>query len=679
MAVDEATVRKLVNVALEYLPDSVPLPRLEQEIFSCPFSTAANVALVDTDLEADILSHTVELEADALRVTARVNLLVEGGVEATLCDIPAASCELLSTVRPALVSGRVRPALDACELRAEFEDVSIEVDSDDVVIELSDCAAIEPVADLVLWGFQSLILDAVVPFLETYIIEDVPQLIQAAGIGAVLPSFSAFGVDVEVAPDALRFDENTVHVTARAWAEPEGLPAKCVPAGSNFSVDVDTPPPMMVSLGNNEGARLGASQDFLQQLVLAAWGTGLLCFDLAALGLDLEELLEPIFPEVTLRTEVRSAAAPVVQLTRSGAGDLILDAPSVEADVFMALPGDAPATARVRTGARIAGRVVIDPASTSVAIEPIDLDILPTEIELPTRTLSLRPEGLKQLYDDTLVPLLFGESGRLTVLDSVFSGAPLALELVEIDTKEGLLQAGLRVWEKPPDDRIPPLTVVSAALGGPTQSDVAIVANSTDDQTPSPLMRHRVIVDGIPQSPFRVGQRFRVQGLLSGWRRLEVQAVDLNDNLGAPVEVEVLVDTDPPRIEVVEGPLGVAPSTTVIWRLTAVDDLSPPERLTTRYALEAWTDDHGQRETLDEGSLSLDTPLTLEGLPEDQLLSLHFFVEDEAGNEAQVSRTFSVDTSPTIGCRSTSGSSLGSLVVLGFGLLALRRRHRARG
>lgn len=674
LRVDEDTVRKLVNVALDYLPESVALPRLEQEIFSCPFSTAASVALSDTDLETEILSHRVDLEAEGLRVTARVNLLIEGEVEATLCDIPATDCRLRSTIRPAVVSGRVRPILDACTIGTEFEDVSIEVASDDVEIELSDCAVVSSVVDLVLWGFQSLILDAVVPFLEDYIVEDVPRLIEEAGIGAVLPSFSALGVDVIVAPDGLVFDASSVQVTARAWAEPSGPAAACVPADRKLEVEPGEPEPMSVALGKNEGARVGASQDFLQQLVLAAWGAGLLCFDLETLGVDLESLLEPIFPGVSLSTELRSASAPRVRLAQTGGRDLVLEVPMIEADVLMSLPGDAPVLARGRTGAVVSGRVVVDPASTAIAIEPVGLEILPTRIELPTRTLNLRPEGLQQLYDDTVVPLVFGPSGRLTLLDAVFSGAPLALEMVAIESANEILEVGLRVWEKPPEDQVPPRTVVSTGVVGPTRSGVAIVAASTDDQTPAPLMRHRVIVDGVPQDAIRFGQRFRILGLESGWRRLELRAVDLNDNVGEPVEVTVLVDSEAPTVELLSGPIGVLSQPTAEWRLAATDDHSKAEDLVASYVLEAWGPDSGARTVLETGELSLEAPLQLRNLPEDQLLTVTFLVDDEAGNRGRLTSSFAVDGSPTVGCRASRGGSATPLLLIGLGL-ALRRRR----
>lgn len=674
---DEATLRKLVDVGLEYLPEVVEVPPAEWEIFSCPFGTAAAVGTDITRVRYNLLSHEVTLEADALRVTARVNLLIDGEAEAKLCDIPT-DCRLEATVQEATITARVRPALDDCELRGEFEDVQIQVDSERVEVELSECSIVPTVVDLVLWGFQSIILEITMPYLEDYIVEEVPRLIQQAQVGVVLPSYSAFGVDVIIAADSVRFDGNSVQVTARAWSEPTGPVAACVPPGSSLEVDATTPEPLDVGLAEGDNARLVASQEFLQQLLLSAWGSGLFCFDLETLGVDLETPLEPIFPGVTLSTEVRSASAPQLTLDQQGGRDVLLEVEALEADVHLSLPGDEPVVARARTGASISGRVVVDPAATSIAIEPVDLKVLPASVELPTRSLPIRPEGLEKLFDDTLSPLLFGETGRLVILDAIFAGAPVALELTEVLAQDRFLQVGLRVWAKTPDDTTPPLTAwAPSALAGPMGASVPIQAASTDDLTPDSMMRHRVTIDGIPEEAIRPGQRFTLFGLESGWRTIEIRAVDLNDNVGEPVAVDVFVDQVPPEVMVTEGPLGVINRRSAVWRVEATDDHSPPSALTASYLVEAWY--QGTSVVLAEGSFQLGQPLRLDDLPEDRVVAVRFTVEDEAGNQGEATNSFVADETPTLGCSASSVQPGWPLILGALVVLVRRRRGNARG
>ena len=676
LRVDQATLSKLVDVGLDFLPEDLPLPPTDWEIFSCPFETAASVGTTDTNLQVEVLSYNIALEADALRVEAQLNLRVDGAVEARLCDIPT-DCQLRATARQATLSGRVRPAIDQCELRTEFEDVKIEVDSEQVDIELSDCVIVSSVIDFVLWGFQSIILEAVIPFLEDYIVQDLPALIRDSEIGVVLPSYSALGVDVTVAPDGLQFGSDSVQLSARAWSAPSGPPAACVSPDRGLELGIGPALPLNVVLGEGENARLVASQPFLQQLLLSAWGSGLFCFDLEALGVDLQTPLEPIFPGVEISTAVRSASAPALSLDQLGEQDLVIEVSELEADVELSLPGDDPVVALAETGARIAGRVVVDPASTSIAIEPIDLEVRPARVDLPQRSLEIRPEGVEQLFDDTLAPLVFGDTGRLVILDAIFAGAPVGLELVRVEAQPTLLEAGLRVWAKTPGDLTPPTTVLANAPRGPVSSTIPIEAASTDDFTPASMMRHQVTVDGLVDETLRAGQRFTLLGLMPGPRRVELRAIDLNDNVGEPVALELFVDTTPPELELIEAPLGVINRSSAEWRLRAVDNHSPEEALTASYELQAWGSEAEGRRRLAEGSFSLAEPLRLEDLPEDRILAVRFVVEDQAGNTAEMTSSFAVDTAPTLGCTSTSGEPTWALF---FGLLLfLRKPRRTRG
>lgn len=679
LRVDEPTLRQLVNVGLTYLPESLALPPYRYDIFSCGFGLSAWVGTLETDVRPQIRSYDVTLEGDALRVEAEVDLVVGGEVEAALCDIRT-ECRLNGVARRATISGRVRPAIDRCELRSNFEDVRIDVESDDVEVELSGCSFVPSVVDLVLWGFQSIILESVLPYLEAYVIRDLPVLIEDARLGVVLPSYSAFGVDVAVAPESVRFSGDSVQVSARAWAEPSGELAACVPEGSRLEVDPTTPAtPLDVALGGEDDARVVASQDFLQQLLLSAWGAGMFCLDLDELGVDLETPLSPIFPGVELATSVRSASAPVLHLGQQGRRDVMLEVASVEADVRMTLPGDAPVRARARTGARISGRVVVDPASTSVALEPTALEVTPATVELPERTIAIRPEGLERVFDETLAPMVFGKSGRLTVVDAVFAGAPVALELTEVQAESRVLQVGLRVLPKDPDDRVPPRTAWGMTREGPVGVAVPIRAASTDDVTPPGLIRHRVSIDGVPDETIRAGQRFELLGLEPGWRRVELRAMDLNDNVGDPVALEVLVDTAPPELVLEERPIGVIHETEARWVLGARDDHSPASALTGRYRLEAVVPGQDEHVLLDEGSFVPGQPLRLRRLPEDRVLAVRFVVADEAGNEAELTTGFAVDTHPTVGCAATAGRPSWPIgLVGGVGFLALRHRRGGR-
>lgn len=675
LRVDETTLQQLVDVGLGYLPAALDLPPVERRLFGCGFGTSARVGMTDTAIRAEILSHDVTLEDDALRVVAEMDVHVDGEVEAALCDLPT-DCELAATARRATLSARVRPAIDACQLRTVIEDVRVQVDAEDVEIELSECVIVASLVDVVLDAFQSIILEVSLPYLERYIEADFPALIEAAQLGVVLPSFSALGVNVQVAPDAVRFDRGSVHVSASAWAEPSGPTAACVSAGARAALEPGPPRALEPALQPGEGARLAASQDFLQQLLDAGWRSGLFCYDLDELGVDLETPLQPIFPGVRLDAQIRAAAAPALELGARDA-DVLLDIPSVEADVQLELPGDPPARARARTGARVAGRVAVDPASTSVRIEPSGLQIRPTQVELPSRTLPVRREGLEELFDSEVVPLLLGEGG-LTVLDAVFAGAPVAVELTEVETEPEVLHAGLRIAPKPEADATPPETAWAPARPGPVGSVLTIETRSTDDLTPAGMMRHRVFVDGIPEETLRSGRRFAVTGLAPGRRRVELRAVDLSDNTGPPVAIEVLVDAAPPEVELARAPRGLIDTGDAELVVEARDDRSPASALDARYELLVWRQGQDAPAVVEEGPAPLGAPLRLRRLPEDRVLAVRVIVEDEAGNAAEALASFAVDTDPSVGCRGTSAGP-SWLALLGLSVLFARPRRRARG
>lgn len=674
LRVDQPTLRKMVDVGLDYVPESLALPQAEWEIFSCGFGLKAWVETKRTDVRLEILSHEVSLDGDALLVVATANLYIDGDVGAALCDIET-ECQLAATVLPATITGRAKPAIDQCELRTTFEDVSIEVDSDDVEIELSGCSIVSSLVELVLDGFQSIILRFVIPYLEDYVVEDFPRIIEEAQLGLALPSFSAYGMNVEVAPDAVRFEGDSAFMSAQAWVEPSGPIAACVPPSADFVVEDPSSDPIAVQLREGEGARVGASEPFLQQLLLSAWAGGLFCFDLEALGVDLATPLEPIFPGVKLSTEIRSASAPRLSLAPNGERDVLLEVDALEAAVLMSLPGDEPVMATARTGARISGRVVVDPASTAVAIEPSAVDVLPASVELPTRTLGISEEGLEALFDDTLAPMLFGETGRLVILDAIFAGAPVALELLDVEAQPGLLEVGMQVWAKPKGDVSAPRTALAEDPDELCDGDLAIRTNSVDDLTPAGLLRHQLSIDGVPEESPRAGQRFTVFGLAPGAHRIELRAMDLSDNIGQPVVFEVVVDTEPPEVEIVERPEGVIHVHEAEWRVTAVDDHSPSAKLTGRFTIDELDAGTGERSLLIEGPFVVGQPLRLEGFPEDKVMEVRFWVSDEAGNEAEVATGFAVDTSPTVGC-TASGARPAWPLFLGLGLFWLRRRRK---
>ncbi len=669
--IDATAVALLEPLLVDMVPPQFAVPPAAYTLMECyePFE--------DTTVTPrnGLVNLTVQHTALALRDGAvELDMTLRAGGEADLalqiCALPNADCHAAIAADVITVHARVEPSVSDCALHLPVTVLDIRVDPYATMVRVTDCGLYDDIWYLVYDWFRDTIINLVVDEIRAAMLTELPAWVETFTSDFVAQELTLMGLRLNAAIAGVWVDPSAVTMALAANVTPTAGAAACVPAGSNLSPQA---PAMSVPALGSAQLAVAGSQPFLERALQAAWLGGLLCFDSAALGLDLGAALDALAPGATLDAKVRMVDAPRLAIAQQG---VELTAKHLEADLTLTSSGGEPTFLKASAGATLSAALAIDHAQRALTLAFTSLRSSGLSLDYQSGALTFSQAAVTRLIENTVLPAFADNLGPLPVSTSLLVTAPVAFDLENVATMPEHLRADLRLWPIDPTDDVPPVTVVVQPPDLPSAADLTFDVASVDDRTPLAFMRHQVIVDGVWEDAPRAGTSILVTGLRGGEHHLRLAAVDLNDNMDAtPLTLTVWVDDQAPEVAITRAPVGFFEETSAIIEVAVADDWTPKARLSLRYTAGVIQRAAAPDRVITSGVMH-GSRVTLSELPEDEVIRVTITATDEAGNSADTSVAFVMSGKPSFDC-AAAGAEVNLVVMLAL-LLGrhLRRRWR---
>jgi len=366
-----------------------------------------------------------------------------------------------------------------------------------------------------------------------------------------------------------------------------------------------------------------------------------------------------------------------------------MDITGMVADLDALLPDGETRTLHVELDASAEMEVGINPDLNAITLNSVGVTVerLTIDEEASADELGFDFSAMRQLLQERVLPHITEQIAGRPLTGPIFGGIMRFYVLLrEIRTTEAFLVARLDLFRAPEHDETAPDTrIVSVPTGLVAAKNAFIIADGTDAEIPTELLKYEGTVDGTRLKASYVKRIPVGQIGKSGTYTVEVRAIDLAGNSDpTPARTDVTVDGILPRVTITDVPLGVTTTATPPLGWVMSDDLSDPANLTpivTTYRLPS-DGSAGQGDLIDTIELDRGTTATTLSLDRGNWRAV-VTARDEAGNEASDSQVFTVDADAAKGCgcvaggRDAGGPGGLFVVVMGLGIAWIRIRRRS--
>lgn len=672
-----------------YVPSQFNAPRIEKS-FACVDVVQSNTAV---DLDIDNLDISMP-QTNRLRVDLTLSVLANGqlDIDGPYACLGSAACT--DTVR--LDGGRA--VLDF-DIRVEngmprvaLANLDLQITEDDIDVTVSDCA-ISGVINTITGFAREWLLGYLLGKAEELAEQNVGPLLENVLAGFMNQDLKFGAADVAVALQDLTIDPTGLQLTVDVDAYNSLEPAECI-----GDYDPGEPKRHEGSAPNFNGAmssHLGLAVNFgmLDDVLYHVWRRGLTCLTgdhLEALGIHIPydhiSAMLPGFPAGTeFNVDIKLTKPPRISGETSGDASMALSIEGLEVKLIGHLPDGTERAVGMGIDMDAAATVAIDPTTSALMVRLDGADMKAMRFDQQAAaTLGFDPAQLRDMMNNAMVPKLLEKMGDLPVTGSMFNFADYAIILRNLDTaSSAYLVAEVDLFRAPANDTNAPDTAILTSPAGivsPTTARVTV--GGTDPEIPSELLRYLVKIDGVarPLSPitaFTVGEPGQTKTY-----KVEVAAVDLNDNTDAsPATLDLTVDGIAPSVLILGERNITQPEGGLLdlaW--TAKDDTTPESALKTTLKIYHIKDkkDALSAELIDEVEVTNGSTTAQVDLATGALYRVEVEVTDQAGNTSSSSVLFDAGNG---GCLCNAGGQPGDAIPFALAMMALfimGRRRRAR-
>lgn len=673
-----------------YVPSQFNAPRIEKS-FACVGIVQSNTSV---NLDIDNLDISMP-QADRLRVDITLSVLASGrlDIDGPYACLGSAGCT--DDIR--LDGGRAILDFDIMVEngmpRVALANLDLQITEDDIDVTVSDCA-ISGVINTVVGFARSWLLDYLLGKAEELAEQNVGPLLEGVLAGFMKQDLKFGAADVSVALEDLAIDPAGLQLTVDVDAHNDLDPAECI--GDDDPGEPDrhqgTPPNFNGAMSSHLG--LAVNFGMIDDVLYHVWRRGLTCLTgdhLEALGIHLDfehvSALLPGFPSGTeFDLDIKLTKPPRVAGKASADASMAVTIEGLEVTIIGNLPDGTERAVGMSIDMDAAATVAVDPTTNALLVRLDGAEMKSMKFDQQAAaTLGFDPAQLRQVMNNAMVPKLLEKLGDLPVTGSMFNFADYAIILRNLDTaSEAYLLAEVDLFRAPADDsNAPDTAILSSPAGIVSPATARIQVGGTDPEIPSELLRYLVKVDGVerPLSPiteFTVGEIGQTKTY-----RVEVAAVDLNDNTDAsPATIELTVDGIAPEVLILGERNITQPEGGLLdlaW--SASDDTTPESALSTTLKIYRLKDksDALSAELIDEVAVDTGATTAQVDLTPGNLYRVEVEVTDQAGNTSSSSVLFDAGTG---GCLCNAGGNPADGIPFALAMLALlamgRRRRRLR-
>ncbi len=663
---DKSAVAELEGLLLGQLPTQIPIPAEPTTLMTCSESWGFDSTILTPRngfVSVKIRDLSFSLDEDSVTLDAQADIMAQAGLDMQLCAMPDAVCGASLAADGISLHARLSPQVNACDVSYVVSDLLVDVDPYAVQAQLENCGLYSDVWQLAYDTWRDSIVGLVVDKLqgsltagaENWLASMTNELL-AAGVDAGNLHFAVAAENVQITPAA-------IVVWLAGDVEAADGRARCLPADAHMPALAPefSPPALSKSM-----LSIAVARPFVQRALDAAWYGGAFCFDSRDYDLQLGDAVASVIPDASVNFKVAALSPPALLLDTADDREISLQVDKLAAEVEIAIGAGNPTVTTAQTDATLAARLRVDPEMRALVVEPTGASAASTVVQLPESSLGFSKESLAGFIDNMVLPLFTAKLGPLPLTSAILTAAPAALSLDDVQVTQTHLRADLSLWPIDANDTTPPYTVVAVPPPWPSAAKVALTLASSDDSTPSALMRHYVHVDGqlYDTNPIS-GTRVVLGGLTAGRHLLRIAAVDLAGNRDpSPLRLEVEVDNSAPTLSFLDVPYGVVEDDSVALSFTVADDYTQAADIRCRYRATLVSKSGGTEQVVAEGSLGASRSFVLNDLPDSGIIRVTVYAQDSAGNEAELSHGFAVLRSPSMGCAGAPASPFGVLLLL---------------
>ncbi len=707
------TLSQLVS---RLVPQNFQIPDSHSELLSCPFGSAIALDISQASLALTLGSLDITPADAALAVATKLDL--SGGAHVKLTNAVAClgslECDIAVSATSAGLSSTLGLSVTSGQVAASVQALGVDLQPSDLHLELSNCLLADVPQSVVNWltgkifdhEKASLIAQASIalPPLVTN------QLQNVMGTSGMLSGYAYSAQITDVALKQLTGMEGYVTASVSYPGAAMSCFSKADALTDTSSTGATAADLSGVSMANAPPApvQIGVSQKTLRQALTAAWQSGMMCVDQAAmakLGFDPSGLaaMVPGMPKgTTLSFTLGLSAAP--EFSTDAQANFWMRSSGTELQVSLQAPGADPAEIDLAADISLGIALDVDADHTGY----IRATLADMRIDNFTITggkdgalrYSIDPSRLQVLLTDLVVPMAKEKLGQMALSPAAFSGGPALLGgavyvwLDAVTARAEGMYAGLHPFLAPTNDAVLPATSIAMGPGvGKAKftrpGRLSVLASGSDDQTPPQLMRYTWQLDNGPESDPAFGAEIFVPVTTEGSHQVRVRAIDLNSNRDLQQQlVSFTVDATPPTLTVTNSPAVVIHASSTSLDFTGSDDKSDVSKLTYAYRLTGAP--VGQ--PVKPIKMVAPSPLTagaghidVSDLQNGGVYQLTLMLYDEAGNVTSSAFTIAVEDGG--GCSLSGGVAgafgenrafdfgLGMLLLLALSVASRRRLH----
>lgn len=677
------------GIALGKVPHHLDLAPLDKDLGLCGMKAQVTSAYVD--LVPKTLAFTPADGALSLSTSLDLSGYAHVRVDKGYACLATAECDVAFSARDLALGASVELQIAGGKPTAGLGAVSAQVPNGQLHLEFGNCAFDNLSSGLVDKLAAELLILAQGP-LGDRLRAEAPPLLEAQ-LGALIGkpvtgAVQGYGLAAQLTE--LAITKEGIDAYAAIGVGYDGAPAACLPpevaAAAAPRAPTDVGAALALPRGPTSSLVIGVSTTLLSSALDAAWRSGLLCTDdaaIRALGFDPDQLamLVPGMPKgFGMHMAMALDAPPSLEV--GAAGDLRMRVRGAEMLVSMSSPDQPTTGMAVSTDFTVGIRPSVDPGSGTVYAELTALSMEHLEIHAGPSGLAfdLDPERLGVLMQDLVLPMAAGRLRGMPLAPAALGAAGFYGWLTDVSARDGGVYVGLEAFQPGPasDDVAPPETLLQKTPGPLVRAGMArFQVSGSDDRTPAALLRYEWQVDDGPISAAAFQRVVTAPVTTAGRHVFRVRAVDLTDKRASTwVQHDFELDPVAPTIQFLEEPSVSVRATSTRLRFTGSDDRTPTNLLNFAYRLEARApggDLHVVRTADATGFDGDGAEIAVDGLESGTVYDLTVLLYDQAGNVT--SKKISFAANDPGGCAVTGGPlpSLATLLLVALALFCARR------
>lgn len=676
-----AGLDRVEQIVARLAPPSIALPEYQGQL-QLPGGGTVRGTLRQPTLGVALKELELTPVDGSLRAHAALDL--QGTV---LVDIQGRTCALSLAPAPVVIDADLALGTAGGAVEVPGADLDIALAPEDVRITTADCAVVGWPTEWLIHVGRGLVVPYLRERLATRVAERLVQRVRGAIAGLPGRPIERRGLRIEVQPERVEVSAAgglTIGAGVGVrWAESQPLHGETRGERS--------PPVAAPALGDRlEGGLatapviLAVSDVLLGELLAEAWRGGLLerilAERLAARDLPGDTLAARLglSPGTRISPTVSLPSAPRVQFGR-GAAAATVEIPELRVVLEIAPPDGPASQLELHTAVMLEVAPQVDAATGALVLVPVA--VRPGQLVISTAASRVEAdrERLQTFVTGRVVPALAERLAAAPLVPVVAPREGIHAWLGAVELGGGWLRAALELHVAPAVDTAAPDTrwtaeppVLAAASG------IALQVGGGDAETPAPLLRYHVTVDGTPvtEQP-QAGPVVRIPAA-AGEHLVEVAAVDLHGNRDAtPLRQRITVDDQVPQLHVDGAPASLLPEPRLRLRWRVEDDHAGAGVRWRLLRVMQAGDPAG--ELVSEGEGDGSGEIDVAGLDPHCLYKVSIEARDAAGNLTTREYGFGVRAAGD-GCAVTpgrSGAGWGLVLLALAALLLLRRRGRS--